>query len=427
MLSQFFYRKHKEKRTTQFQDELEKLFLAPAPFFARLRQERLRSERSNLPLSLVVIDLNRLLDLLVQKIGLSPKRIFRGLGYAMMNMTREYDVKGWYQERKIGVITPDTDEAGAQTVVKNIAKNLITNLNMGDNYQNEILRHFVVHTLKGNQDYLDKNNRSKTSFVPCHKYSLVQSSLPDTDQETTFFSPSTDGGAVAILDWPLTNEFLSLAQMHDFQLRLKRVIDIIGSLAGIILSSPLMLAIAAVVKLTSPGPVIFRQERIGLLGKPFTFMKFRSMQVDCNPSLHREYVKGLIKGDCEAKKNKKAGRPVYKITDDPRVTPIGRFLRKTSLDELPQFFNVLRGDMSLVGPRPHPTYECELYKRWHYRRILEMKPGITGLWQVSARSKSTYDEMVRFDLAYVRTWNLWLDLKILTKTPWVMITTKGAY
>jgi lipopolysaccharide/colanic/teichoic acid biosynthesis glycosyltransferase len=427
MLSQFFYRKHKEKRTTQFPDELEGLFLASAPFFARLRQERLRSERSNLPLSLVVINLDRLLDLLVQKTGLSPRRISRSLGYAMINMTREYDVKGWYQEREIGIITPDTDEAGAQTVVKNIAKNLITNLNMGDNYKNEILRHFVVHTLKGNQNYLDKNNRSKTSFAPSHKYFLVQNSPPDTDQETTFFSTSTDGAAVAILDWPLTNEILSLAKMHDFQLRLKRVIDIIGSLAGIILSSPLMLAIAAVVKLTSRGPVIFRQERIGLLGKPFTFLKFRSMQVDCNPSLHREYVTRLIKGDCDAKENTKAGRPVYKITDDPRVTPIGRFLRKTSLDELPQFFNVLRGDMSLVGPRPHPTYECELYKGWHCRRVLEMKPGITGLWQVSARSNTTYDEMVRFDLAYVRTWNLWLDLKILTKTPWVIISTKGAY
>lgn len=427
MLTRFFYRRHREKRTRYFLDELEGLFLAPVVFFARLRQERLRSERSNLPLSLVVIDLDRLLDLLVEKTGLSTRRVLRGLAYAMMNMTREYDVKGWYQEREIAVITPDTDEAGAQTVVKNIAKNLISKLGMEDNYQNEMLRYFVVHTLDGNRNYLDNNSSSKTSFAPPHKHFFVQNSLNEKDQETTFFSPSTDGGGVAILDWPITNEILSLAQMHEFQLRLKRVIDIIGSLTGIILSAPLMLVIAIFIKLTSPGPVIFRQERLSYLGKPFTFLKFRTMRADCDSSLHRDYVTSLIKGENEAVNENTEEQPLYKIIDDPRITPFGKFLRKSSLDELPQFFNVLKGEMSLVGPRPPIPYECDHYKRWHCRRVLEVKPGITGLWQVSGRSITTFDEMVRLDLTYVRTWNLWLDLKIILRTFWAVISTKGGY
>lgn len=427
MHAHFFYRRHKEKGTTHFFNELEGLFLAPVPFFARLRQERLRSERSNLPLSLVVIDLDRLLALLLQETGLSPRRVLLALGYAIVTMTREYDVKGWYRESEIGVITPDTDEVGAQTVVKNIAKDLITNLGVGNNDQGEMLRHFVVHTLKGDRNYFDKNNRSKTSFAPSQKHFLVQKSLPKTDEGSTIFSPSTVGGAVAILDWPITNEILSLSQMHDFQLRLKRIIDIVGSLAGIILSTPLMLAIAAVVKLTSPGPVLFRQERLGYLGKPFTFLKFRTMRKDCDASLHRDYVTKLIKGENETINENTEGQSLYKIIDDPRVTLFGKFLRKTSLDELPQFFNVLKGEISLVGPRPPIPYECDHYKRWHFRRVLEVKPGITGLWQVSGRSITTFDEMVRLDLTYVRTWSIWLDLKIILRTFWSMISTKGGY
>ena len=188
-----------------------------------------------------------------------------------------------------------------------------------------------------------------------------------------------------------------------------------------------MLTIAALVRLTSKGPPLFRQERLGLFGKPFTFLKFRSMKADCDSSLHEIYVTKLINMENEPTKNATVEQALYKITDDPRITPLGGFLRKSSLDELPQLFNVLKGDMSLVGPRPHPLYECEQYKRWHCKRILEMKPGITGLWQISGRSSTTYDQMVRLDLAYMRKWNLLLDLKIIVKTFWVVLSTKGAY
>lgn len=153
------------------------------------------------------------------------------------------------------------------------------------------------------------------------------------------------------------------------------------------------------------------------------------MYVDSDDSIHRHYIRQLIQQENEPSGDNETPTEgeVYKITDDPRVTLIGKFLRKTSLDELPQFINVLRGDMSLVGPRPPIPYECDDYKLWHRRRVIEVKPGITGLWQVEGRSSTSFDEMVRLDLKYIRDWSLWLDVKLLIKTPWVVITGKGAY
>jgi lipopolysaccharide/colanic/teichoic acid biosynthesis glycosyltransferase len=144
-----------------------------------------------------------------------------------------------------------------------------------------------------------------------------------------------------------------------------------------------------------------------------------------NPSQHRDYVIRMINGDNVAQVH--CGKKVYKIVSDPRVTFVGRIIRRSSLDELPQLINVLRGDMSLVGPRPPLVYEFECYQSWHRRRVLEVKPGITGLWQVNGRSRTTFDEMVRLDLQYVRTWSLWLDLKILLTTPRAVISGSGAY
>jgi lipopolysaccharide/colanic/teichoic acid biosynthesis glycosyltransferase len=148
------------------------------------------------------------------------------------------------------------------------------------------------------------------------------------------------------------------------------------------------------------------------------------MRVDNDPTIHQEYVKEFIAGNCAAKATA-TGQSIYKITADPRVTTVGRLLRRTSLDEFPQFFNVLLGDMSLVGPRPPVPYEFENYDIWHRRRMMETKPGITGLWQVEGRSKVTFDEMVRLDIRYSRSWSLWLDLKILIRTPRAVFL--GAY
>ena len=208
---------------------------------------------------------------------------------------------------------------------------------------------------------------------------------------------------------------------------LKRIIDIVFSVLGLIALSPLMLVIALLVRRSSKGPVLFRQRRIGQFGVPFTFLKFRSMYPDNDSRIHQEYVARLIAGNAESHNGNNSGKTTYKIVNDPRVTPLGRFLRKSSLDELPQLINVLKGEMSLVGPRPPVPYEFERYQVWHKRRVVEVKPGITGLWQVHGRSKTTFDEMVRLDLRYVRAWSLWLDVKILAQTPKAVLSADGAY
>ena len=213
---------------------------------------------------------------------------------------------------------------------------------------------------------------------------------------------------------------------------LKRLVDIVGSFSLLLLLSPIAVVIAAAIKLTSRGPVHFRQKRIGEHGIPFTFWKFRTMYVDNDASEHKEYVRQLITG--HAVKHPINGNGdgdgnhdgVFKLTNDPRITPVGSFLRRTSLDELPQLINVLRGEMSLVGPRPPVPYEVEAYATWHRSRLLEAKPGITGLWQVYGRSRVGFDDMVRLDLRYARNCSPWLDLKILLKTPAAVLGGNGA-
>jgi lipopolysaccharide/colanic/teichoic acid biosynthesis glycosyltransferase len=209
----------------------------------------------------------------------------------------------------------------------------------------------------------------------------------------------------------------------NFQI-LKRVMDICASLLLLLLLAPLLLAIAAVVKLSSRGPVVFRQIRIGRMMKPFMIYKFRTMYADAGNEIHHDYVSWFIKASGKAQQDGKSS--FFKLTNDPRVTPFGLFLRKTSLDELPQLWNVLRGEMSLVGPRPPLWYELQQYKPWHRHRVLEAKPGITGLWQVTGRSRTTFDEMVRLDLRYARGRSLWADIRILLWTPAAVIKGKGA-
>jgi lipopolysaccharide/colanic/teichoic acid biosynthesis glycosyltransferase len=201
---------------------------------------------------------------------------------------------------------------------------------------------------------------------------------------------------------------------------MKRVIDIAGSLSALILLSPLFVLLALLVKCTSPGPVFFKQKRLGLMGRQFDFLKFRSMHAGNDPEIHKKYIASLIQ-------NKQSGSGVFKIQNDPRITRLGRFLRKSSLDEIPQFLNVLRGEMSMVGPRPPIPYEMEKYKCWHKRRVLEVKPGITGLWQVKGRSRTTFDEMVRLDIRYINEQSPWLDTKIVLQTPRAVLSASGAY
>ena len=185
--------------------------------------------------------------------------------------------------------------------------------------------------------------------------------------------------------------------------------------------------VAIAIKLTSEGPVFFRQKRVGQYGEQFVFLKFRSMHVNNDSSVHKEYVKQLIAGSAQSHPGNGNGNGVYKLTKDSRITSVGAFLRRSSLDELPQFINVLKGEMSLVGPRPAIAYEVQEYDIWHRRRVLEAKPGITGLWQVNGRSRVKFDDMVRLDLRYAKTWSPWMDLKILLRTPVAVVFGDGAY
>jgi lipopolysaccharide/colanic/teichoic acid biosynthesis glycosyltransferase len=197
-------------------------------------------------------------------------------------------------------------------------------------------------------------------------------------------------------------------------------------------SAPLFLVIAALIKLTSPGPVLFVQERVGRGGRAFRCYKFRTMRHNSDDSVHREFTRNFIRGNGSSGNGHRAAPPephaggIYKLTRDPRVTGIGALLRRTSLDELPQLLNVLRGEMSLVGPRPPVLYELEHYQEWHKRRLLA-KPGITGLWQVSGRSSVPFDEMVLLDLYYIDHRSTLLDLWIMARTLPVMIKGEGAY
>jgi exopolysaccharide biosynthesis polyprenyl glycosylphosphotransferase len=206
----------------------------------------------------------------------------------------------------------------------------------------------------------------------------------------------------------------------------KRIVDVGVAGTVVVVFAPLLGVIALLVRLLSPGPVLFRQIRAGKDGNPFTFYKFRTMRHDSDDTLHREYATNFIGGKELRLRDESSDEKIYKMPNDPRVTSIGRILRKTSLDELPQLLNVIKGDMSLVGPRPPIAYELTIYKEWHKRR-LRAKPGITGLWQVSGRSSVPFHDMVLLDLYYINRWSLLLDLEIMVKTIPVVLYGKGAY
>ena len=218
--------------------------------------------------------------------------------------------------------------------------------------------------------------------------------------------------------------------------RAKRVMDLLISLCILIFLSPVFLIVAGLVILDSPGPIFFKQTRVGTIltgqGKAlawkkrnFTCVKFRTMYHNADQTPHQNYVQALIRNDQETMQHLEGeNAKMHKLVSDPRITRVGKYLRKLSIDEIPQFWNVLRGDMSLVGPRPAIPYEVEQYSHWHLRR-LQAKPGITGLQQVTARCTLSFDEQVLYDIQYTEKQNLWLDFKILIKTPIAVLIQKG--
>jgi lipopolysaccharide/colanic/teichoic acid biosynthesis glycosyltransferase len=218
----------------------------------------------------------------------------------------------------------------------------------------------------------------------------------------------------------------------------KRILDVVFAFTLLVFLSPLMLIIAITIFIYSPGPIFFVQERVGVKRQSFKnysywkkeyfhCYKFRTMKINADPAIHQAYIKALIEND-EAKMTALQGAPTQprKLVKDPRIIRPGKLLRKLSLDELPQLWNVLIGDMSLIGPRPAIPYEVDMYKPWHLRR-LEAQPGITGLQQVTARCSANFDKQIQLDIDYIDNQSFWLDVKIILKTPLAVISTKGAH
>ena len=337
-------------------------------FLRQLDREKRRADRSKASLSMVLFRFDDTRDD-------PPGDVNRLLG-VLCRSKRETDVVGYLSDDQIAVLLPDTDAQGTTVLTRKV----------------------VAHTGE-----LGLSTVSAT--YPGRVFEDLKVENRATQNANPFLLEGFEGANAG--SYPL-----------------KRSLDLVGAIAALLLLSPLMLIIAVVVAATSPGPVIFKQVRLGKRGVPFTFYKFRSMHCQADDQIHREYVAKLITGDLEGINQGEVTKPLYKMKDDPRITRFGRLLRKTSMDELPQLFNVLKGEMSLVGPRPPLPYEAEKYESWHLRRILEIKPGITGLWQVNGRSKTCFDEMVRMDLRYTRTCSLALDLKILLKTVKVVLEVR---
>jgi lipopolysaccharide/colanic/teichoic acid biosynthesis glycosyltransferase len=350
-------------------------------FHSLLTLERRRAERSRKPFVLMLLDAN-----LENGSGAS---ILKKAADVIMGSKRETDLVGWYKESDIlGVIFTEVSIEGERPLT-------------------EILRTKIDTALAGN---LGREKADKIA-ISLHVFPEIwDRNDSDWVADAKFYPDRNPGNS-----------------RKRMPLVIKRMMDIAGSAALLLALSPLLAAIAALIKLTSKGPVIFRQERLGRFGARFKCLKFRTMFTDNDPKIHQEFIQQFISGKEECGKGNGSPQAVYKIVKDPRVTPIGAFLRKTSLDELPQFWNVLRNEMSLVGPRPPVPYEFEIYDIWHRRRVLDIKPGVTGLWQVSGRSRTRFDDMVRLDLRYCQNWSLWLDLKILISTPRAVFGGDGAY
>ena len=401
----------------------------------QLIKERNRSNRTGAPISCVIIDLSIYSD---DNYIINEKEygdFFSILILLITKNSRDYDIKCVKNIFQIEIYLVETDIEGAKTFIENISKKsydfflgvknsmkLIRSMNI---FSHTFDKDNLYESFKGNpiiqeiDNIIPKNEKSMD-------YSRSKIEFKKSDFEIDWNLVTSSNGVLALGSWDSINIFHPI-QKESIYLFFKRIMDIIGSVAGLLVFLPVMLVIAFAIKLTSKGPILFKQKRVGLNGKEFEFLKFRSMAADNDDSIHQEYVRKLIEGKEEEINEGSENNPVFKISNDPRITAIGEIIRATSLDELPQFLNALKGDMSLVGPRPPIPYELESYQSWHLRRVLEVKPGITGLWQVYGRSKTTFDEMVRMDLQYVSHRNLWLDIKLLFKTLTVIFNSDGAY
>jgi lipopolysaccharide/colanic/teichoic acid biosynthesis glycosyltransferase len=368
----------------------ERLHVAAQDYYARLQsevfdqslfrdvlaRERRRADRSNRPFALVLV------SAAASSPGAGPATVnWAAAIEALLAAKRDIDVLGWFARGSVlALLLPEiseTEDGAPQALILRISRGIAARRSP------EASEGFAIRL------YTHSVSASDPVAAGIDR---VLTSVTDEDPAVVRFA------------------------------RLKRVLDILGSSALLLALSPVLLLIALAVKLTSRGPILFRQTRIGTGAAPFAMLKFRTMYTGADHAIHRDFVTQFIKAGVASQ----GDRAPFKLTNDPRITPLGRILRRTSLDELPQLLNVLRGEMSLVGPRPPLPYEVEQYEAWHRRRVLEAKPGITGLWQVKGRSRTSFDDMVRLDLRYARGCSVWTDIKILLATPAAVISGKGA-
>lgn len=356
--------------------------ISEGTFREMLGLERRRSQRSHKPFLLMLIGI----DPLVEDLNGQTPRVLRRIISALSQCTRETDISGWYATgRTLGVIFTELGGVEPSSLVG-------------------VLRSKVLQALARGLSS-DQVELMRVSF---HLFpEEVKPEDPNRPADDRLYPDISDARGT-----------------RKLALGMKRVMDVAGSAVALILLAPVFLSVALAIKLTSRGPVLFKQRRLAKGGRVFQCLKFRTMRTDNDPKIHEEYVRNFIAGTVCGESPTELG--IYKIQNDPRVTAVGRFLRRTSMDELPQLFNVLVGTMSLVGPRPPIPYELSSYDLWHKRRVLEVTPGITGLWQVTGRSRTTFDEMVRLDLRYMQQWSLWLDCKILALTPLAVFSGDGA-
>ena len=354
-----------------------------AVFRRMIAIERKRTERSKDPFLLMLLEAGN-------RPGFEKEgKALEGMASSLVSSSRDTDVVGWYKEgTTIGVLftgLASKDKGSILSTILSRVKSMLREDSVSDDFHHVSIS---FHFFPDDWDHSNSGRPSNPALYP----DLIPS--------------GTNRRSLLVV---------------------KRVIDVVGSSLALLLCSPVFLAIALVIKLTSKGPVLFKQQRVGQHGECFTFLKFRSMYVNNDSRVHQNFVSEFIASQAKPEPSGKKGDGVYKIKNDARITRIGRFLRRTSLDELPQLFNILNGEMSLVGPRPAIPYELAAYQTWHRRRVLETKPGITGVWQVAGRSRVKFDDMVRMDLRYAMAWSPWLDLKILLRTPLAVIRGSGAY
>ncbi len=358
----------------------------PEDLFRRLvNRERARSDRSRRPFSMVVVELFG--------INLASLRKVYGL---VASCIRETDDIGWFGPEELGVLLPETERDGASQFSEKL-RDVLDPAGCP-----ATIRHYT---------YQPECDQPETcGQIACGG----QCGNPQKHSSPVLLSNTLDENSDAS-SHPTAQELdQGLGRMFNAQIPWwKRGMDILGASAMLLILSPVLMAISVAIKLSSPGPVIFRQRRAGIGGRPFDFYKFRTMNLDA------EHQKG------ELLHMNEASGPVFKMANDPRITPLGRLLRRSSLDELPQLWNVVKGEMSLVGPRPPTMDEIQKYQPWQRRR-LELVGGLTCIWQVSGRSLIPFEEWMRMDLRYSRKVSLWNDLILLVRTLGAVLSRRGA-